>query len=238
MHLTLVDPDILQIENTFRHVLGRKALFQPKVVALREEVESKYPYLSVTTHQKYIQEAIREGLVDLSDYDLAIFATGNHTIELYINRLLNQQAQSPIAVFTWLEPYGIGGHALMTRPNKLGCLHCLFTSANDDTPLRNRAAFANYGQSFGKDDLGCGSLYTPYSALDAQKTATLAVQLALDGLTGREQGTPMLSWKGSDADFLVAGFQTSPRYKLAPDELHATRYDYINPKCAICGKYT
>ncbi|BAZ18984.1 putative ThiF family protein (plasmid) [Calothrix sp. NIES-4071] len=236
IHLTLVDPDVLQPENTFRHVLGKKGLFQPKVAALKEELESKYPYISVTTHHKYIQEAIREELVDLSGYDLAIFATGNHTVELYANHLLHQQVKSPITVFTWLEPYGIGGHALLTRPGKAGCFQCLFTSATDDTPLRNRAAFADYGQSFGKDDLGCGSLYTPYSALDAQRTATLAVQLALEGLTGREQGSPILSWKGNDANFQAAGFQVSLRHQMTPDQLDVSKYTYVNLQCPVCGK--
>jgi molybdopterin/thiamine biosynthesis adenylyltransferase len=238
MHLTLVDPDILQPENTFRHVLGKKTLSQPKVTALKEEIESKYPYLSVTTHQKYIQEAIRDGLIDLSSFDLAIFATGNPTVELYINRLLHfTQPKSPITVFTWLEPLGIGGHALLTRPDKPGCLQCLFTSATaTDTPLHNKSAFAAYGQSFGKDDLGCGSLYTPYSALDAQKTAEFAVRLALDALTESERSSPILSWKGTDDNFVAAGFQASPRYLLTPDQLHASRYDYINPQCPVCGE--
>lgn len=238
-HLTLVDPDILQLENTFRHILGDKALHKSKVAALKEEVESKYPYISVITHQKRIQEAIREGLIDLPSFDLAIFATGNHTVELYANRLLHQLTDNPITVFTWLEPYGIGGHALLSRPSNPGCLQCLFTSANStNTPLRNRAAFAAYGQSFGKDDLGCGSLYTPYSALDAQKTATLAVQLSLDALIGREQGSPILSWKGSDTNLIAAGFQTSPRYEMINDQLDTSRYNYINLQCPVCGEHS
>lgn len=238
-HLTLVDPDILQPENTFRHVLGDKALHKSKVAALKEEVESKYPYISIITHQKHIQDTIREGLIDLSSFDLAIFATGNHTVELYANRLLHQSADNPITVFTWLEPYGIGGHALLTRPSNPGCLQCLFTSATSiNTPLRNRAAFAAYGQSFGKDDLGCGSLYTPYSGLDAQKTAMLAVQLSLDALIGREQGSPILSWKGSDTNFIAAGFQTSPRYEMTNDQLDTSRYSYINSQCPVCGEHS
>ncbi len=239
MDLTLVDPDTLQPENTFRHVLGKKALSQPKVTALKEEIESKYPYLSITTYQKYIQEAIKEGLLDLSSFDLAIFATGDPTVELYTNRLLHQRTGSPITVFTWLEPHGIGGHALLTRPSEPGCLQCLFTSESAaDTPLHNRAAFAAYGQIFGKDDLGCGSLYTPYSALDAQKTAESAARLALLSLTGREQGSPIVSWKGIDDDFVAANFQVSPRYQLTPDQLHASRYSYINSLCPVCGGHS
>lgn len=236
MHLTLVDPDVLKPENTFRHVLGKKAECQPKVAALKEEIESKYPYLSVTIHQEYIEKAIRNELIDLSSFDLAILATGNPTVELYANCLLHQQTKNPITVFTWVEPYGIGGHALLSHPGKPGCFQCLFTSHSaTDTPLHNRSAFAAYGQSFGKDDLGCGSLYTPYGALDAQKTAEYAVRLALDALTEREQGSPIWSWKGADDNFVNAGFSVSPRYQLTPDQLYSGRYGYINPLCPVCG---
>lgn len=237
MHLTLVDPDILKPENIYRHVLGKTALFQPKVTALKEEIESKYPYLLVTTHQQYIEQAIKDRLIDLSYFDLAIFATGDPTRELYINHLLHfTQSKSPITVFTWLEPLGIGGHSLLTRPDKPGCLQCLFTSATAiNTPLYNKSAFAAYGQSFAKDDLGCGSSYIPYSFLDAQKTAESAVRLALDALTERERGSPILSWKGTDDNFVAAGFKVSPRYLLTPDQLQASRYDYINLQCPVCG---
>jgi hypothetical protein len=133
--------------------------------------------------------------------------------------------------------YSIGGHALLTRPGKQGCFQCLFTSnCETDTPLHNRAAFAAYGQSFGKDDLGCGSLYTPYGVLDAEKTAESAVRLALDGLMQREQGNPILSWKGNDDNFIAAGFQLSSRYQLTSDQLHEQRYGYINVQCPVCGR--
>jgi len=234
-HLTLVDPDILKPENIFRHVLGNKALFQPKVVGLKEEIESKYPYISVTTHQKSIEEALRSKLVHLPDFDLVIFATGHPTVELYANRLLHRQIKNPMTVFSWLEAYGIGGHALLTRPGKPGCLQCLFTSDTSDTPLYNRSSFAAYGQSFGKNDLSCGRLYTPFSALDASKTAESAVRLALDGLTEQEHGSPILSWKGTDDSFVAAGFHLSRRYQLSTDQLYENRYDYVNACCPVCG---
>lgn len=238
MHLTLVDPDILKAENIYRHVLGKKALYEPKVTALKEEIETKYPYLSVKTHQTDIEQAIKDKLIDLSHFDLAIFATGNPTIELYINQLLHSsRLKNPITVFTWLEPLGIGGHALLTRPDETGCLQCLFTSATaTDTPLYNKSSFAAYGQSFAKDDLGCGNSYTPYSVLDAQKTAEYAVRLSINALTENELSSPILSWKGNDDGFVAAGFHVSPRYLLTPDQLHASRYNYINPQCSVCGK--
>ncbi|MCL5960661.1 MAG: ThiF family adenylyltransferase [Chloroflexi bacterium] len=235
--LTLVDHDEMQVENTFRHVLGNSAVGQSKAEALRKEIALKYPYVSISGHREYIEEAISKGLVKLRDFHLVIFALGNPTTELYVNRLLHQGDRGPKAVFTWVEPYGIGGHALLTLPGAPGCLECLYTRELDETlVLDNRAAFAAHGQFFGKDDLGCGNLYTPFGALDAQRSAELVVGLALDAMMGREQGSPLLSWKGSDNDFVEAGFRLSPRYQLSTAELYERRYDYVRPDCPACGE--
>lgn len=237
LDLTLVDPDYLAPENVFRHVLGRLDLGRPKVEALKRHVESRYPYVSVTPHKARIEDAVSDGTVRFSDFDLLIFAVGNPTIELHMNRLVHQQQTGPIAVFTWLEPYGIGGHALVTRPGVPGCLQCLYNPATDqEAPLANRAAFAGYGQRFAKDDLGCGSLYTPYGGLDAQQTAHLAVRASVDALTGNETGNPILSWKGPDQAFTAAGFQVSRRYLFTADQLYESRYAYVEPGCPVCGE--
>jgi molybdopterin/thiamine biosynthesis adenylyltransferase len=235
-NLTLVDPDLMKPENTFRHFLGRQAEKQPKVIALKEEMEKKYPYLSIETHAFYIEKAIRERSVDLSKFDLAIFATGDPTVELYLNRLLHQGHRNPIALFTWLEPYGIGGHSLLTRPERAGCLQCLFKSdPTTDTPLHNRASFAAHSQSFGKDDLGCGNSFTPYGALDAWKTAEQTVHLAIDALIDRERKNPIRSWKGSEDSLVGAGFKVSARYRMTTDQLYENRYSYTDPTCPVCG---
>lgn len=169
--LTLVDPDRLEPENTYRHVMGKCQEKEYKTIAIKEEIESKYPYLTIATHQAYIEKAIAQGDINLSDFDLVIFATGNQTMELYLNRLIYRH--NLLAVFTWLEPYGIGGHSLLTRSRKPGCFQCLFNSdPESDGYNHNRASFAASSQSFAKNDFGCGASYTEYDALDAQKTAT------------------------------------------------------------------
>ncbi len=232
--LTLVDPDILKPENIYRHVMGKCQEKQYKTIAIKEEIENKYPYLTITTHQTYIEKAVAQGDINFSDFDLAIFATGNQTMELYLNRLIHQH--NLLAVFTWLEPYGIGGHSLLTRSRKPGCFQCLFDSdPKSDGYKHNRASFAAPNQSFAKNDLGCGASYTEYGALDARKTAIQAVELALNGLREVEPKNALISWKGKDNRFTAAGFQTSPRYQLSSDCLEKFRYHYINPQCPLCG---
>jgi len=160
-HLTIVDPDVFMAENTFRHVLGQAYIGQAKVQALKTEIERKYPYMVVTPCQATIEDAVTSGSIKLADYDLCIFVTGNHTVELYMNELVRKANGK--AIFAWVEPYGLGGHALLMQPSAQGCLRCLYTPIDEtDSPLLNRASFAAPGQHFAKDDLR----WTPLSRHD------------------------------------------------------------------------
>jgi len=236
--LLLLDPDSMTLENAYRHILGRSKISKPKVEALKEELESKFPYMGIQTLKMDIQDAIQDNKIDLRKFDLIVLAIGNPTVELEINRKVHRLTDGPLVVFTWLEPYGIGGHALLTRPGLSGCFHCLYETTEDPNfTYANRASFSMPGQRFSKDDLGCGNQFTPYGALHAQRTAALATQLILDGLMGRETRNTLLSWKGSDAEFRSKGFKVSPRYNYNSYELDEQRYDFILKNCPACRGY-
>lgn len=237
LNVTVVDPDVLTPENTFRHVLGRRHWWRRKAEALKGELEAELPYVQVRAMTETIERALADGTVDLADYDLIVLALGNPTVELAINERLHQLPGAPPAIFTWLEPLGIGGHALLVgNADSGGCFECLYTPLDDDTALESRAAFAAPGQSFGRALSGCGSLFTPYGSADAARTAALAARLVVDTMSGKEAGNPLLSWKGDASAFEGAGFRLSPRYGFTEDDLHRLRYAYRTARCQICGE--
>src|SRR5690606_36020812 len=113
--LTLVDSDTLNVENTYRHALGKKYWTDLKVEELKEELERQLPYMQVNTIADRIECLLLDEKINLNDYDLIVMATGDPTVELYVNHLIHDQKLNPPALFTWLEPLGIGGHALLTN---------------------------------------------------------------------------------------------------------------------------
>ncbi len=237
LNLTLVDHDTLIPENSFRHVLGRRYWNRRKVEALKEEIESELPYVQIAAVPNTIEKALEDGSIKLANYDLLVLAVGNPTVELEINERVHALRNGPAVVFTWLEPLGIGGHALLAgnAPDG-GCFECLYTSSLGNVQfLENRAAFAAPGQSFGRALSGCGSLFTPYGAMDAAKTATIAARLAVDALTGKELGNPFLSWKGDATDFVAEGFRLSPRFSATEEDLRRHRYGYKSAQCRVCN---
>jgi molybdopterin/thiamine biosynthesis adenylyltransferase len=235
LQLTLVDFDLHTMENTFRSALGMARKPGPKVNVLETELRAKYPYVTVRPIKGTIQAAYRQGLIKWQDYDVIVAATGNPTAERWLNQQLHLSASNPPALFTWLEAYGIGGHAVLTRPGTPGCLECLYTIASGQGILANRAAFAADGQVFSLSLAGCSARHTPYGALDAARTAELAARLTVRLLLGREPGSPLLSWKGDSDDFLQAGFVLADRFTASEERLFTNRYAYGQPTCRVCG---
>jgi len=229
LNLTLIDHDRLSIDNIYRHFLGHSYLGQFKVSGLKIEIEKNLPYSRVEVLPEKIEQIIIENKLNFSDFDLVIIATGEPTINFYLNKYFKKNNNLTPVIFTWLEPYGLGGHALLTNNNrKTGCYHCIYNR------LVNKASFAEKDQKFTKSVSGCGSLYTPYGSSDSIRTAILTVKLAVDVLIGKEIDNPILSWKGDNTEFEKEGFKTTSRYSQTSEELFINRYNYKNDACKIC----
>ena len=218
--LTLVDHDILTPENTYQHVLGKPYWGKRKALVMKQALTVQLPLIDVRAIPETIEAALDQNLIALNDFDLIVSALGNPTSELALNERVRRDVGPPI-IYTWLEPLGIGGHAVLTGyRDEPGCIACLYTRSDDmDGSLHNRAAFGAKDQTYGRSIAGCSNLYTPYGALDATRTAELAARLAIDALIGREQHNVLCSWKGDTTAFTEAGFQLSGRERFTEEEL-------------------
>ena len=234
--LTLVDHDILTAENTYRHVLGKPHWGKHKALAMQQALTVQLPFIDVQALPISIEAAFEQDCIRLSDFNLIVSALGNPTAELALNERVRRDAGPPI-VFTWLEPFGIGGHALLTgQRGEPGCFACLYTRADgSDCPLYNRAAFGAKDQTYGRSFAGCNNLFTPYGALDATRTSELAARLALDALSARGQQNVLRSWKGDATAFTEAGFEFSGRYRFTEEELRRQGASYPSASCPVCG---
>jgi hypothetical protein len=234
--LTLIDQDILTAENTYRHMLGKPHWGKNKAVAVQQALMAQLPFVSVRAIPTSIEAALEQNRVALSEFDLIVSALGSPISELALNERARREACPPI-IFTWLEPLGIGGHAVLTgHGGAPGCFACLYTrSDGSEGPLHNRAAFGKEGQTYGRSMAGCANLFTPYGELDALRTVELAARLAIDTVNGREQQNVLRSWKGDATAFTEAGFEVSGRYRFTEDELRRQGPSYVSTDCPVCG---
>jgi len=229
--LVLVDPDLGGPGNTFRHVLGRRLWLQQKVYALKKELELCIPGLVVTPIPKAIDAALAQQPDLLKAADVVVVAIGNHSVPLQLNDALAQQKTPVPVVFTWLEPYGIGGHAVLVNYREPGCLRCLFA---DRSGLQCKVEFSEPNQRFARRDLGCHALYTPYGDTDARATALLAARLVAQATNVESIVGTRRAWRGDAGAFESAGFRLSPRY--ADHVSDAAVPLEVLPECSACGR--
>lgn len=233
--LTVVDKDVLKYENIFRHVLGRNHINKPKVEGIKKDIEIRLPFTSITAICKSLCDAVESGEIKLSDFDLIISALGSPTEELVFNEHV-RQVEAPPVIFSWLEPHGIGGHALVTGLHSAdkGCLSCLYGKDEDETYCR--AAFAAKNQVFAKNIDGCRSVFTPFGSLDAVKTSELATRLALEVLKGEVSKNTIRSWRGDSREFVKNGFKLSDRYLGATEHFIEDDTLFVRPDCNVCNR--
>jgi len=130
LNLTLIDYDVLTTENIFRHVLGRAGVGRDKAIALRDEIRRLFPYTHVKTNTAPIEYALKSGEFQPKDFDLIMVAVGEPPLSLYLNGCFYDLPNAPPVIYTWVEAYGIGGHALLTLNGcRKGCYECLYAAA-------------------------------------------------------------------------------------------------------------
>ncbi|MGE7713241.1 E2/UBC family protein [Priestia megaterium] len=245
---TLIDEDILDVDNVFRHELGIRHLYWKdekkyvkisKALAMALEMSHRFPSLSIDYEEEDILELMEKKLELIIQSDLIIIAIGSPTIELYLNEKFYQMDKVPPIIYTWLDPLGIGGHALLSNNNgeRYGCLQCLFTHPDDSTHLMsNKASFVAAGQFLGKTLAGCESVFTPYGSVDALQTAIVATRLAVKTLNYEVLDNPLISWKGENTELVTNGYRVSNRYNLTSEQLYDYRHLYKSENCPICEK--
>jgi hypothetical protein len=231
-HLRIVDPDWLAPENVHRHALGFSHLWQAKAISLAGALAANYPHLEFVGRQAVVEDVLKDDPSFLTTADLAVFALGEETLERRLNQLL---AGVIPRVHTWVEPLGIGGHALACGVDPRGCYECLFSLDPEFGPV-NLASFSAPGQSIRRSLAGCAGTFSPFSATDAQRTAIEAANLIVRLLNGDARNT-LVSWRGLISEFESQGHRLSRRsLMVAPgQQIAVPGTDLARDACPVCG---
>lgn len=210
--LTLVDPDLFDVENVFRHALGRDQVGAYKVEALGVELERKYPGVAVVPVQKDGATWMRTAA--LEDVSALVIGVGQPSIERDLTRLCRARGAKLPVVVAWLEALGLGGHAVSIPASGPGCLGCLYRDHDGKPSLTSLTAFIEPGQVVSRTFSGCLGNFIPYSALHSRKTALLAAEVTVDAL--RDGSAPLYRyWAGDDAAARAQGILTTAWHRRA-----------------------
>lgn len=121
-HFTLIDKEVLKIENVIRHVCGLRYVGEKKIDALEDALRDRNPSIDVKKfHQDILHwEDLKQ---EIQRSTVTVLATDNDPTRYRINELC-VQGQIPFVVgkvFT----RGIGGEVFSYQPGQGGCLACL-----------------------------------------------------------------------------------------------------------------
>ena len=231
--LTLVDEDILVLDNLYRHILPVFYVNYAKTLALSHRLRSSYPWLQVISYEKRIEYVKSKNA--LEEFDLIIIAIGSPTVERQFHDWLIENKVSTPVLNTWLEGYGIGGHAVLEIPSTKGCLKCAYVEP--DTFARGLSSNLNFidkNQNINLNYAGCGDAFIPYNYLSASNTANISVDLAFRYLHGRVTDSSRMSWKGDSTDALTNGLILTSRYYTFNNSCEVL--PLRNPECDTCDE--
>ncbi len=228
--ITLVDNDKFSPDNLGRHVLGKQSVSKPKVDELATLLKERMPGVQIEARATNVQTVLAKG--ELAGADAIVLATGNSTLERSIARRAFREKWPSLIISTSVEAAGLGGHAIAMRPDTPGCLDCLYIDPDTQHSLPSmRTSLIAPGQKITRQLTGCGA-FTPYSALDATRTAILAAERVLTNI-------PLYSrWAGEAVLAKAEGIQPSATYdalrtrRIASD---ITPSEFAQPRCPCCG---
>ena len=235
--LDLLDCDDLSLDNVHRHFLGIDAIkrkgTQNKADLMRGVLMGKYAYVEIDA-LNYTQRDVASVFFSSNrwhEYDLIISALGEPTLNLEINRRLRNAGMGTSFIACFNEPYGVGGHVIISNLRNDSCMQCLYSVSNGGE-LAFRGSFVSPGQSFERNLSGCAGAFVPYSSLDSQQTALLASRAVVDILIGQLSHNCLMSWKGNDSALKAFGFRTSERYSTESKEIIVN--DIKSGSCLVC----
>ena len=234
-HLTLIDHDILEIDNIYRHRLGGSDLnYLPdtktgkvngwyKVWALSRSLEKDLPHTKIEAVPKRVEEIVDGN--ELKNVDVIISAVGSPSMNLFLNRKFKNLKFKKI-IYCWNEAASAGGHALAINLDST-CYECQFWGT-DGFSLISPLNLVKPGQHLTKNLTGCAGVFTPFSYLDSSQTAMITSKLCVEVIK-EEAINKVVSWKNIN----VSRVQLTERYyKMSPLE----EKEYKNsPDCDICG---
>lgn len=242
MNIDILDNDLFRPENVHRHWLGFDSIspkkYGYKADLVKEKLETMYPYADIDplnykdrSAQKFISDEKR-----LRQYDIIISALGEPTINLEINRILNDYNIDVPFVSCFNEPYGVGGHVISINIDNKSCLQCLYTDVISSDLVQFRGGFVAPEQNFKKNLSGCSGAFVPYSCLDSQQTALLASRQSIGILTGTYINNSVSSWIGESEELLRRGFYLSERYLANINKSSIIIEAITNQNCSICNR--
>lgn len=130
---TLVDPDVLSLENVGRHMLSRKSVGQSKVKAMKRVIKEINPQAEVHALAQDFTQFDVKVVLNQKRPDLLIGATDSFTCESLLNSLSLKEGIPAVYGGCWGE--ATVGEIVYVVPGKTACFECYAGFRRDTASL-------------------------------------------------------------------------------------------------------
>ena len=165
---TLVDRDVLTVDNIGRHVLGFRYVNLSKVHGMADYIKASDIETDVKPFASTLQEYISGNFNKLNEFTAIFLCIGDVMTEKYMYQaLIDGKVDVPIFNL-WLEPFGVGGHMVYVNPTNKTSVFNIYEERTYRY-VHNVVKSEEYdihGDMFVRRDAGCNGAYTLYSQND------------------------------------------------------------------------
>lgn len=197
--LQLIDPEVLSIENTNRHLLGMEFIGVDKVESLKTFLLRDNPLLRIVCHKKSIITLVREKIGLLNDMDFVFIAIGKNNIEEYIYSALREGTLKTPVFFLWVEPYLCGGHCLYINPGHDLNINELYKEGLFKYNIIDESEYVDTSRQLLFREAGCQASYAPYGKINITLFLSRLFPIINKIITGKESQNKRITWKGNKA---------------------------------------
>lgn len=193
---TLVDTDILTVDNIGRHLLGFEYVSMDKVSAVADFLLRYRPDRNVRPMNLSIEEALLGGKLAITDLSFLFVCIGNLMSEKFILEAMKQGMIRCSVFVLWLEPYAISGTMLYINPRD--SLDSIVEAAAKGFERYRLICSDEYDEprKFTKKDAGCNGTYALYSGNDVIMFLT-AMYPYIDSLLRDGGNSKCVRWIGN-----------------------------------------
>lgn len=189
---TLIDDDTLTSENIARHYCGASYLNKSKVEAIKNELVRHYVDIDCNVHFDNVFNLIlNENYAVFNDCNYNFVVTGSLSVERkFLDLFKDGLIKKPI-ILIWVEPYLIGGHALILHKQE-DVERYLY---DEEYNFKHRIVLN--GSDYISKEAGCESTYLPYSSFEVQYfLANIVDFININIFEKSKKENYLLSWCG------------------------------------------
>ena len=198
----VADPDVMSSGNLSRHLLGLHEVGALKATAVSDLMRQQRPWVeSIQPIGRKVEAFSGADWKKVLDADVIVSAIGHSGVENHLTHVARAKGYSGPVVYCWLEPFAIGGHALLSVPGHDHLIDVLGADGSRAPEVSTWPSTTLLETNVG----GCGGSFQPFGAAALETHAAIMAKSIIAALRECPSESTYLLASGGDDELSQAG---------------------------------